>query len=62
MIEAGGKRFHRAQIIAETMSSFEQYYDTFLKTQDLSALVREYDELLVEAEQISKGTGSEGAV
>lgn len=46
-IEAGGKRFHRAQIIAETMSYFEQYYDTFLKTQDLSALVREYDELLV---------------
>ena len=47
MIEAGGKRFHRAQIIAETMSYFEHYYDTFLKTQDLSALVREYDELLV---------------
>ncbi len=47
MVEAGGKRFHRAQIIAETMSYFEQYYDTFLKTQDLSALVREYDELLV---------------
>lgn len=47
MIEAGGKRLHRAQIIAETMSYFEQYYDTFLKTQDLSALVREYDELLV---------------
>ena len=37
MIEAGGKRFHRAQIIAETMSYFEQYYDTFLKTQGLSA-------------------------
>lgn len=47
MIEAGGKRFHRAQIIAETMSYFEQYYDTFLMTQDLSALVREYDKLLV---------------
>lgn len=47
MIEAGGKRFHRAQIIAETMSYFEQYYDRFLKTQDLSALVREYDKLLV---------------
>ena len=47
MIEAGGKRFHRAQIIAETMSYFEQYYDIFLKTQDLSALVREYDKLLV---------------
>ena len=47
MIEAGGKRFHRAQIIAETMAYFEQYYDTFLKTQDISALVREYDKLLV---------------
>lgn len=47
MIEADGKRFHRAQIIAETMSYFEQYYDTFLQTQDLSALVREYDKLLV---------------
>ena len=47
MIEAGGKRFHRAQIIAETMSYFEQYYDTFLKTHHHSALVREYDELLV---------------
>ena len=48
MIEAGGKRFHRAQIIAETMSYFEQYYDTFFKDAGtFSALVREYDELLV---------------
>ena len=47
MIEAGGKRFRRAEIIARTMLYFEEYYEIYLKTEDLSALVGEYDELLV---------------
>ncbi len=47
MIEAGGKKFRRAEIIAQTMLHFEEYYEIFLQTEDLSALVGEYDELLV---------------
>lgn len=47
MIEAGGKKFRRAEIIAQTMLYFEKYYEIFLQTEDLSKLVGEYDELLV---------------
>lgn len=47
MIEAGGKKFRRAEIIAQTMLHFEEYYEIFLQTENLSALVGEYDELLV---------------
>ena len=47
MIEAGGRKFKRAEIIAKTMFYFEEYYETFLKTEDLSELVGEYDKLLV---------------
>ncbi|WP_455721534.1 biotin--[acetyl-CoA-carboxylase] ligase [Agathobacter sp.] len=47
MIEAGGKKFRRAEIIARTMLHFEKYYEIFLQTEDLSKLVGEYDELLV---------------
>lgn len=47
LIESGGKRFRRAEIIAKTMEYFEEYYEVFLRTEDLSALVKEYDEMLV---------------
>lgn len=47
LIESGGKKFYRAQIIEKTMLHFEKYYETFLQTEDLSALVEEYDQLLV---------------
>ncbi|EOS42347.1 biotin--[acetyl-CoA-carboxylase] ligase [Lachnospiraceae bacterium JLR.KK009] len=37
----------RAKLLAAVLGQFEQYYETFLKTQDLSALADEYNSLLV---------------
>lgn len=42
-----GKKFNRAQIIAKTWEYFEHYYDVFLETEDLSALMKEYNAMLV---------------
>ena len=47
MLETGGQRYHRALIIAKIMEYFEEYYDIFMKTEDLSALVNEYNSRLV---------------
>ena len=45
--ECGGREFHRAEIIERILEYFEEYYDIFLKTEDLSALTNEYNALLV---------------
>lgn len=42
-----GKRINRAGLIEAVWEEFEVYYEKFLGTQDLSALVEEYDSLLV---------------
>ena len=42
-----GRETHRADLIAEVMFRFEQYYDTFLQTQDLSGLQEEYHSMLL---------------
>lgn len=42
-----GKKFKRAEIIAKTWEYFEQFYEIFLETEDLSALMKEYNALLV---------------
>lgn len=42
-----GKKFKRAEIIAKTWEYFEQFYKIFLETEDLSALMKEYNALLV---------------
>ena len=42
-----GKRIDRAQLIAAVMEEFEKRYESFLTTQDLSLLTREYDQLLL---------------
>lgn len=47
MIESGGQHFRRAEIIEKIMEYFEEYYEIYLKTEDLSALVKEYNSLLV---------------
>ena len=44
---SGGKKYRRAEIIEEIMEYFEKYYSIFLETEDLSALVNEYDAMLV---------------
>lgn len=47
MIESGGQHFRRAEIIEKIMEYFEEYYEIYLETEDLSALVKEYNSLLV---------------
>jgi len=42
-----GKIQKRSEIIAAIMEAFEGYYDTFIKTQDMSGLIEEYNANLV---------------
>lgn len=44
---SGGKKYRRAEIIEKIMEYFEKYYSIFLETEDLSALVNEYDAMLI---------------
>ena len=45
--EKDGQEFRRAELIAEVIRRFEQVYDIFLQTEDLSALKDRYEALLV---------------
>ena len=45
--EACGKRISRAELVANVMRVFEEYYDIFLERGDLSGLAERYDRLLV---------------
>lgn len=47
-------RYHRADLIEETLEQFERFYAEYLKTEDLSGLVREYNSRLVNLHQIVK--------
>ena len=49
-----GRHFHRADIIEKTMEYFEEYYDIFLQTEDLSGLMREYNAHLVNIQKMVK--------
>lgn len=42
-----GKKYHRSHIIAEIMKALEEYYEIFIKTEDMSALMAEYNAELV---------------
>lgn len=42
-----GNRVSRSSIIKAVMASYEQYYETFVQTCDMSALIEEYNRLLV---------------
>ncbi|MDD6156967.1 MAG: biotin--[acetyl-CoA-carboxylase] ligase [Lachnospiraceae bacterium] len=46
-----GKRFRRADIIEAFLEHFEKYYEVFLETQDLEALMNEYNRMLVNREK-----------
>lgn len=46
-LECGGKSFRRAEIIEKLLEKFEHYYEIFMETEDLSALVKEYNSMLV---------------
>lgn len=45
--EFTGSPINRAELVAEVMSAFEEYYETFCRTADLSGLTQEYNESLV---------------
>lgn len=51
MLECEGRRFHRADIIEKTLEHFEKYYEIFLKTENLEALVHDYNAILVNMHQ-----------
>lgn len=42
-----GNRIHRAMLIEKVLEYFEEYYETFLETEDLSGLLKDYNALLV---------------
>ena len=46
MLETG-RRFVRADMVAEVMAYFEKYYEIFIRTQDLSGLVDAYNGMLI---------------
>ena len=46
-----GEHWNRAELIEEILEQFERYYAVFLETQDLSRLVKEYEEHLVNMHQ-----------
>ena len=47
-----GYPVNRAELVAETMKCFENYYEIFEKTQDLSGLMEAYQEVLVNYNQL----------
>lgn len=49
-----GETVLRAPIIAKTMEYFENYYEKFLKTGDLSLLLEDYNRILVNQNQVVK--------
>lgn len=49
-----GERFQRAILIEEVWEQFERYYNIFIQTEDLSGLVKEYEDHLVNMHQTVK--------
>lgn len=47
LLESQGKKFRRAEIIEKILEYFEEYYEIYLETEDLTALTGEYNEILV---------------
>lgn len=46
-----GRKFHRAQLISSCMQEFEDCYEKFMRTEDLSLLMEEYHRLLVNKDE-----------
>ncbi len=49
-----GRHFLRAELIEAVWEAFEEYYEIFLLTEDLSALVKEYDSRMVNLHKMVK--------
>lgn len=42
-----GKRYSRSELIGAIMKAFEEYYEKFMETEDMSCLIEEYNQRLV---------------
>ena len=49
-----GAALNRAELVEAVWEAFEEYYETYLLTEDLSGLVQEYDAQLVNVNQLVK--------
>ena len=47
LLESQGKKFRRTEIIEKVLEYFEEYYEIYLETEDLTALTGEYNKILV---------------
>lgn len=47
MYRASGNYFERSEIIADVWKAFEEYYEHFIVSSDLTEIVRAYNERLV---------------
>ncbi len=47
ILTESGRHIHRAELVARICMYFEAYYATFLETEDLSGLMKDYNDLLV---------------
>lgn len=47
-----GKKCNRAAIVAKYLEEFEKYYDIFVKTQDMSGLIEQYNSILVNKDRV----------
>jgi BirA family biotin operon repressor/biotin-[acetyl-CoA-carboxylase] ligase len=53
-----GQKFQRAGLIEEIAEQFEHYYESFMQTQDMSLLVKEYNKKLVNFQETVKVCGA----
>lgn len=54
-----GQKVQRAELVAAVLKAFEDYYDLFVQTEDMSLLREEYNELLVHRNKTIKIMGQE---
>ena len=47
LFQENPKTYHRAQIISDVLKAFEGYYESFLKTEDLTYLTERYGQYLI---------------
>lgn len=55
-----GKQFERAELVSRIMEALETYYERFAETEDMSLLLKEYNEKLVNLDQEVRVLASSG--
>lgn len=46
-----GKKYHRAELVSKCMEEFEKCYDIFVKTEDMTFLLEEYNKILINKDE-----------